>query len=237
MNYKVYYLEKYLKMSAKKKLPLGGSDFQRIIKDGYYFIDKSLLIKEIISDGSEVILLPRPRRFGKTLNMSMLKYFFERQPDGSNSRELFQGLKIWREADCRAYCGEYPIIFLTFKDVKMMEYPETFRKLKKLISEIFQQNFFLLESGALNEYDTPIQSAYQYGYFKEMMLFIRNLLCGGLKDNQYLEKGILTGILKVAKESIFSGLNNLNVATILDIEYSQLKNQFLKISFTERSLW
>ncbi len=252
-------------MSEKKKLPIGVSDFAEIIKEGYYLIDKSFLIKEIINDASKIILLPRPRRFGKTLNMSMLKYFFERQPDGSNHCELFQELAIWREPDCRNYCGQYPVIFLTFKDVKMTNYAETLRKIKKLISELFQQHQFLVAENTLNsyeknffekimdmtaekgdyedslrklseyltrfyqkraiiiidEYDTPIQSAYHYRYFEELMPFIRNLFCGGLKDNENLEKGILTGILRVAKENIFSGLNNPNVATILDLRYSE----------------
>ncbi len=251
-------------MAQPKKLPMGVSDFQEIIKSNYYLVDKSLLIKEIIEDASKIILLPRPRRFGKTLNMSMLKYFFERQPDGRNNCELFQDLKIWEETDCHEHCGRYPVIFLTFKDVKVLEAEETLRKIKKLISELFQQNLFLLESGCLNnyeknffvkimdltaekedyenslknlseylaryhqtkafiiidEYDTPLQTAYHYGYFEQLMPFMRNLLCGGLKDNVFLEKGIFTGILRVAKESIFSGLNNPAIATILNEKYS-----------------
>ncbi|WP_254306612.1 AAA family ATPase [Clostridium sp. 001] len=246
-----------------KRISLGYSDFKRTIEDNYYFVDKTLFIKEVVEDGSAVILLPRPRRFGKSMNMSMLKCFFEKTEE--SNRELFRGLKIYSDKEIMKKQGQYPVIFITFKDVKDSSYDKTVEKIKDLIIEEYTKYIKLLDADILekpekayfqriidreasegeyelslknlskflskyynkrvfilvDEYDVPIQSGYLNNYYDKVIEFIRNLLSGALKDNSYLEKGILTGILRVAKESIFSGLNNINVCTILSSEYSE----------------
>jgi len=254
---------------GKKRIPIGVSDFKEIIERDYYYIDKSLFIREIVEDGSKVVLIPRPRRFGKTLNMSMLRYFFEKTPkDNSN---LFKDLKIWEHEDIKGLQGKYPVIYLTLKDIKHNTWEDCFGAFKCLITYEFGRHRNLLESEALSdnekkayedilwnragksqyetaikslseylfrfhgekviilidEYDTPIYSAWMEGYYKELITFIRSLLGGGLKDNPYVEKAILTGIMRIAKESIFSGLNNLKVSTIIRESYSD------KFGFTE----
>lgn len=246
-----------------KRISLGYSDFKRTIEDNYYFVDKTLFIKEVVEDGSAVILLPRPRRFGKSMNMSMLKYFFEKTEE--SNRELFKDLNIYKDEESMAKQGQYPVIFITFKDVKDNSYDKAVEKIKDLIIEEYTKYIKLLQVDVLekpekdyfgriinreaseseyelslknlskflskfynkrvlilvDEYDVPIQSGYLNNYYDKVIEFIRNLLSGALKDNSYLEKGILTGILRVAKESIFSGLNNINVCTILGSEYSE----------------
>lgn len=246
-----------------KRISLGGSDFKEFVAENYYLVDKTLFIKDIIDDGSKVILLPRPRRFGKSMNMSMLKYFFEKTEE--SNRELFRGLKIYSDKEIMKKQGQYPVIFITFKDVKDSSYDKTVEKIKDLIIEEYTKYIKLLNADILekpekayfqriidreasegeyelslknlskflnkyynkrvfilvDEYDVPIQSGYLNNYYDKVIEFIRNLLSGALKDNSYLEKGILTGILRVAKESIFSGLNNINVCTILSSEYSE----------------
>ncbi|AKN31257.1 ATPase AAA [Clostridium carboxidivorans P7] len=245
-----------------KKIPIGISDFKKLISENYYFMDKSLLIKEILEDGSEVILLPRPRRFGKTINMSMLKYFFEKT-DEDNSF-LFKELNIYKYKDIMGNQGSYPVIYLTFKDEKYLSWKDCKSGMKFVIGSEFKRHKYLLESNVMNdeekemykdvmnlkaediyyhksllslsmylskyyskkaviiidEYNVPIQSGYTGDYYEDIINFMRNFLSGGLKDNIYLEKAILTGILRVAKESIFSGLNNLNVYSILKNKYS-----------------
>jgi hypothetical protein len=247
----------------KKKLPIGLSDFKRIIEDDYYYADKSLFIKEMIDSSSIVTLLPRPRRFGKTLNLSMLRYFFEKSPVAN--RALFEKLKIWRAGE--EYTnkqGVYPVIYLTFKDVKNDRWELCFNKIKAAIGEEYERHNYLLDSSVLtpaeqefftkivfkkagpdeyelslknlsayleryhdckviiliDEYDAPIQNEFINGYYQEIINFMRNLLSGALKDNSNLEKGVLTGILRIAKESIFSGLNNLEVCSLLKTPYS-----------------
>lgn len=245
-----------------KKIPIGISDFKKLISENYYFMDKSLLIKEILEDGSEVILLPRPRRFGKTINMSMLKYFFEKADE--DNRFLFEELNIYEHKDIMKKQGSYPVIYLTFKDEKYLSWKDCKSGMKFVIGSEFKRHKYLLESDIMDdeekemykdvmnlkaediyyhksllslsmylskhyskkaviiidEYDVPIQSGYTGDYYEDIINFMRNFLSGGLKDNIYLEKAILTGILRVAKESIFSGLNNLSVNTILNKEYS-----------------
>lgn len=247
----------------KKKLPIGVSDFREVIEGDYYYVDKSLLIKELIDSGSKSVLLPRPRRFGKTLNLSMLRYFFERT-DQDNS-VLFQHLAIWNQGELyRNKQGRHPVIYLTFKDVKYRSWNSCYEQLTRTIRDELLRHEALLHSGILketesdeyrrlldlsaseaayenslkllsswlerwygnktviliDEYDTPIQEGYVNGYYDEVIGFMRNLLSGALKDNASLEKGVLTGILRVAKESVFSGLNNLEVCSLLVPEYS-----------------
>ena len=235
-----------------KKVPIGIDSFNEIISDNYYFADKSLFIKDIIEDGSKVLLIPRPRRFGKSLNMSMLKYFFTSK-NAEKNRELFNGLKIEKETEIMKLQGKYPLIYISFKDVKESSWENCYSNTKDLIQSLFDEFNYVLESPKLSkfekikfddillgqgnksnyesslkflskllynyhgvkpiilidEYDQALITAHTNGYFKEAMNFYRNFLSAGLKDNENFERAILTGILRVAKESIFSGLNNL----------------------------
>jgi hypothetical protein len=246
-----------------KKLPVGLSDFKRVIEDNYYYVDKSPLIKELIDQGAQALLVPRPRRFGKTLNLSMLRYFFERTD--ADTSHLFRHLKIWQAGEeYTGKQGKYPVIFLTFKDVKEPSWESALKKIKQLVQEEFLRHDYLRNVAGLkaeeleyfngiaqlttdqsayenslknlshylarhhnqrvilliDEYDTPVQAGYVNGYYAEVVGFMRNFLSAGLKDNSYLEKGVLTGILRVAKESIFSGLNNLGVFTLLSRSFA-----------------
>ena len=249
---------------AMKKLPIGISDFKEMMMDNYYYIDKSFLIQEVVELGSKAMLMPRPRRFGKTLNLSMLKYFFEKTEEDLSY--LFKDLAIWQVGkEYRDMQGIYPVIFLTFKDVKNSDWEGCFEQLKVIIADEYRRHDYLLRSSVLSEieketyinithmkahrviyetslrklseylekhynqkvmifideYDTPIQAGYLEGYYKKGIEFIRNFLSGGLKDNTSLERAVLTGILKVAKESIFTGLNNFKVYSILTNKFSR----------------
>jgi hypothetical protein len=247
-----------------KKLPVGTSDFKKLIEYDKYFVDKSLLIKEIIEDEAEILLLPRPRRFGKTLNLTMLNCFFEIAEDKEEKKTLFSGLNIEKEDVFKEYFAKYPVIYLTFKDIRSLNFKSFSSKIKILISNEFRNHLYLLESHVLNdfdkqlfkniafmeselefyenslielskylhkyhkqkvvilidEYDTPIHSAFHYGYYDECISFFKGFLGGGLKDNPDIFKGVITGILRIAKESIFSGLNNLGVFTLLSDKFS-----------------
>ena len=255
-----------------KKIPIGIDSFNEIISDNYYFADKSLFIKDIIEDGSKVLLIPRPRRFGKSLNMSMLKYFFTSK-NAEKNRELFNGLKIEKETEIMKLQGKYPLIYISFKDVKESSWENCYSNTKDLIQSLFDEFNYVLESPKLSkfekikfddillgegnqsnyesslkflskllynyhgvkpiilidEYDQALITAHTNGYFKEAMNFYRNFLSAGLKDNENFERAILTGILRVAKESIFSGLNNLKVDSIL-------KNQFNYFGLSEEEV-
>ena len=246
----------------KKKIPIGVSDFKDIIEEDMYFVDKTLLIKELIEDGSRIVLLPRPRRFGKTLNMSMLKYFFEKTDEDKSG--VFKHLNIWKHKECVEHYNKYPVIFITFKDLKAESWEDCYSGLKRIIAneyrrynhlskvdildafekkefkkiceleatkETYQVSFKNLTEYLakyygqkpiilIDEYDVPLQSGYVEGYYDEAVSFMRSFLGSALKDNIHLHKGVLTGILKVAKESIFSGLNNLNSCTILNYVYN-----------------
>jgi predicted AAA-ATPase/PD-(D/E)XK nuclease superfamily protein len=250
-----------------KRLPVGISSFKEVIEKDYYYIDKTLLIKEFLDIGSKVTLLPRPRRFGKTLNLSMLNYFF------SNTEQagyLFTNTAIAQHPDTMAHQGKYPVIFITFKDIKVSNWPDAYDKIQDLIRSEYNRlqetlntimtpaersdydriiertaSKTVLEQSLqvlcnllhrryqkkviilLDEYDAPIHAAFTHGYYQEMVECIRNLLSAALKDNNFLELGVLTGILRTAKEGIFSGLNNLNVCTILQQNFSD------KFGFTE----
>ncbi|AWI05761.1 AAA family ATPase [Clostridium drakei] len=243
-----------------KKIPIGITDFKEIINNNYYLVDKSLFIKEIMEDGSKVLLLPRPRRFGKTINMSMLKYFFEKT-DEDNSF-LFEKLNIYEHKDIMGKQGIYPVIYITFKDLKDKNIDKCYEKIKEILIEQYDKFQFILDTLSevdkmyyndillgkaseaqyetslknlskflsryygvnvvilIDEYDVPIQSGYLNDYYEDIVEFMRNFLSGGVKDNEYLEKAVMTGILRVAKESIFSGLNNLSVYGILKNKYS-----------------
>lgn len=247
----------------KKPLPIGISDFKLATTD-YYYVDKTLLIRDFIDSKPMVSLFTRPRRFGKTLNMDMLRVFFEKNDEDTSI--YFQDKLIWQcGEEYTAYQGKYPVIFLTFKDVKCSDWSETFNKISKLISFEFlrhieletsdklnsyeKEQFALIANGnateidyqmslqllslllhkhyskeaivIIDEYDTPIQQGHICGFYSEIVSFMRNFFSGGLKDNTHLAYGFLTGILRVAKESIFSGLNNLKINSLLDTAYSQ----------------
>lgn len=249
--------------TLKKPLPIGISDFKKATTE-YYYVDKTLLIKDFLDTKPQVSLFTRPRRFGKTLTMDMLRVFFEKT-DEDTSR-YFKNKKIWACGEAyTSYQGKYPVIFLTFKDVKCRTWKETFDKITKLISIEFLRHSELETSEKLNayeksqykkiakgvadeiecqmslqllslflfkhygkesviiidEYDTPIQQGHTCGFYDRTIDFMRSFFSGGLKDNPCLAYGFLTGILRVAKESIFSGLNNLKINSILDDEYSQ----------------
>ncbi|OQY10188.1 MAG: hypothetical protein B6I28_01460 [Fusobacteriia bacterium 4572_132] len=242
----------------KKRLPIGISDFKTIIEEENYYVDKSMLIKEVIESG-QVLLITRPRRFGKTLNQSMMRYFFNVQED---NRHLFEKMKIYKEKEIiENYMNKYPLIYLTFKTMKATNLKSMTFKMKMELSALYEKHDYLLNKEGLlkntekiiykkimnldekdeiyensikkiseymyryygkkvmlliDEYDTAIQQSYLNGYYNEFMIFMGNLLGNALKDNEYLEKGVLTGITRVSKESIFTGLNNLEVSTILD---------------------
>ena len=273
-----------------KKLPIGVSDFKEMITGGYYYVDKTLFIKEIMDKGDKILLIPRPRRFGKTLNLSMLKYFYDCCPEtrspgsggrgtstpGNSYKKLFDSLAI-RKAG-KQYLdkiGKYPVIFLSFRTIKELDWETTYRKIKKLIRKEYSRHYYLVKSKKLmpyeqdyfqklmdlkgdkedyenslenllvflnrfyhervviliDEYDAPMHAGFNYGYYEEIVNFIRNFLGGGLKDtDQYLEKSIITGIMRIAKESIFSGLNNLGVYTLLSEEFDE------QFGFTEKEV-
>lgn len=245
-----------------KPLPIGVSDFKSATTN-YYYVDKTLMIRDFLDAKPMVSLFTRPRRFGKTLNMDMLRVFFEKTAE--NTSIYFKDKQIWR---CGEYYtkhqGQYPVIFLTFKDVKCSTWSETFQKIRKIISLEFirheelenstklssyeKEQYHLLAGESANEidyqmslqllslllhkhygkeciiiideYDTPIQQGHICDFYLKTINFMRNLFSGGLKDNPHLAFGFLTGILRVAKESIFSGMNNLKINSILDSDYS-----------------
>lgn len=246
----------------KLPLPVGVSDY-RLASSEYYYIDKTMMIKDFIDERPMVSLFTRPRRFGKTLNMDMLRTFFEKSDEDTSI--YFKDKKIWAcGKKYRDYQGKYPVIFVTFKDIKFQTWEETFAAVKEVFAkeaarhmelqtseqcnEYEKRAFENLLSGTVNEvelsgallnlsgmlhkhhgiapiimideYDIPIQQGYMQNYYDNVILFMRNLFSGGLKDNKHLSYGFLTGILRVAKESIFSGLNNLAIHSVLDNKYS-----------------
>ena len=243
----------------RKKLPIGISDYKKLIEEDYYYVDKTDFIRQIIEEGSLVTLLPRPRRFGKTLNLSTLRYFFERT-EGNVYRPLFEGKSIEQWKDFDRYQGKYPVILVTLKDCKadsfdqllvmlgqelqneflrhkyLLEDPRTepvyihdFNAIiEKQATEVQLQNSLLMLSTMLtthwgmpplvllDEYDTPIHVAFDKGYYDRMIGFMRNFMSLVFKDNTDIFRGVITGILRVSKESIFSGLNNIAVFSLLD---------------------
>lgn len=258
--------------AKNKSLPIGVSDF-KLATTGYYYVDKTLMIRDFLDKKPMVSLFTRPRRFGKTLNMDMLRVFFEKTNEDTSV--YFKDKQIWQCGDYYTkHQGQYPVIFLTFKDVKSMTWEETFQKIRRLISLEFirhneletssvltayeKEQYHLLagDSGdevdcqmglqllslllhkhygreciiIIDEYDTPIQQGHTCNFYPEIINFMRNFFSGGLKDNPHLAFGFLTGILRVAKESIFSGMNNLKTYSILDDGYSSY------FGFTEKEV-
>ncbi|MFT3763966.1 MAG: AAA family ATPase [Minicystis sp.] len=246
-----------------RPVPIGIDDFRKLREQGLEYVDKSHLIREVLDQAAEVILLPRPRRFGKTLNLSMLRYFFERRAEDLSG--LFAELSIWPAGDAyRAHFQRYPVLFLTFKDVKAERWDLAWAALQRKIGALFREHRSLLDDGTLDaseardfqavldgtagravyesalldlcralhrrhgervvilidEYDEPIHMGHVRGYAAEVIAFFRAFLGAGLKGNVHLQKAVLTGILRVAKESIFSGLNNLAVYSLLRPEFS-----------------
>ncbi|MCP5048715.1 MAG: AAA family ATPase [bacterium] len=274
--------------NQRKRLPVGVSDFKDVVTGGYYYVDKTLFIKDVIDKGDKILLIPRPRRFGKTLNLSMLKYFYDCCPDpedpdsdaeSTSSRgneRLFDSLAIGRAGE--EYMnkqGKYPVIFLSFRDIKEEDWEIAYRKIIKLIRGEYRKHDYLLQSPRLkpsdkeyfqmivdlkgeiedyetslgsllvflrrhyrergviliDEYDAPIHAGFSFDYYDRIVLFMRNFLSGGLKDtDQYLEKSVLTGIMRIAKESIFSGLNNPGVYTLLSDSFND------KFGFTDEEV-
>lgn len=258
------YKEGYFRLlddNRRLPLPIGVSDY-RIASTEYYYVDKTLLIRDFLDERAQVSLFTRPRRFGKTLNMDMLRTFFEKTKEDTSV--YFQSKNIWRCGQrYRDYQGKYPVIFLTFKDAKKKNWEETYRHISQLVISEFRRHAELacsdriaekefynkvadgqadkneMESSLLllthmlhdhygvpailiiDEYDTPIEQGHVNGFYNEVILFMRNLFSGGLKDNRHLAYGFMTGILRVAKESIFSGLNNVKINSILDNRYSE----------------
>jgi hypothetical protein len=279
---------------STKKLPIGKSDFKKIIEDNYCYVDKTLFIKEVIDKDDTILLIPRPRRFGKTLNLSMLKYFYDCCPEtlplSPEARSLAEGTKTTANTYKNLFdslairgagqkyldkMGKYPVIFLSFKNIKEQDWDTTFRKIKKLIRKEYLKHDYLLNSPKLkspdkddfkkiihlkgeredyenslenlliflnqhygnpaviliDEYDAPIHEGYDHDFYDDIINFMRNFLGGALKDtDQYLEKSIITGIMRIAKESIFSDLNNLGVYTLLSEEFDD------KFGFTEKEV-
>ena len=258
--------------AKNKSLPIGVSDF-KLATTGYYYVDKTLMIRDFLDKKPMVSLFTRPRRFGKTLNMDMLRVFFEKTNEDTSV--YFKDKQIWQCGDYYTkHQGQYPVIFLTFKDIKSMTWEETFQKIRRLISLEFirhneletssvltsyeKEQYHLLAGDTgdevdcqmglqllslllhkhygreciiiIDEYDTPIQQGHTCNFYPEIVNFMRNFFSGGLKDNPHLAFGFLTGILRVAKESIFSGMNNLKTYSILDDGYSSY------FGFTEKEV-
>ncbi len=248
--------------SGKLPLPIGISDY-RLACTQYYYVDKTLMIKDFLDERPLVSLFTRPRRFGKTLNMDMLRTFFEKSDEDTSI--YFKDKKIWSAGErYRSFQGKYPVIFLSFKDVKFGTFQETYSAIEGLLAKECARHKELFDSPKLegydkerlkalasrkapladlslslgelsyalhlhhgvapiiiiDEYDTPIGQGHLMGFYDEIVSFMRNLFSSGLKDNSHLSYGFLTGVLRVAKESIFSGLNNLVVNSVLDGKYS-----------------
>jgi len=287
-----------------RKLPIGKSDFKIIIDDNYVYVDKTLFIKDILDKGDTILLIPRPRRFGKTLNLSMLKYFYDccpewpprppapdTRPPGqaaaaanasagtgppNSYKKLFDSLAI-RKAGQKYLdkMGKHPVIFISFRTIKELEWETCWSKIKQLIHDEYSKHRYLLDCKELessekdyfnkiidlkgntgdyensleklliflnryygervviliDEYDAPVHAGFDHDYYDEIINFMRNFLCGGLKDtDQYLEKSVITGIMRIARESIFSGLNNPGVYTLLSKEFDD------KFGFTEEEV-
>ncbi len=252
-----------------RPLSIGTDDFKKLVGDGCYYVDKTLLIKEILDRKSEATLFTRPRRFGKTLNLSMLRYFFEDTGDDARNREnagLFEGMKIADAGEIyTSQMQKYPVIFLTLKSAKQDNAEMAYMMLKKAVAEEFSRHSRILQSDSLSdaekerfqsivdlkaerahyadalkflsaclqkacgrrsiilldEYDVPLESAYYGGFYDETVMFIRSLFESALKSNPHLQFAVITGCLRISRESIFTGLNNLDVVSLLDRRYGE----------------
>ena len=261
-------------ITPTKRFPIGCDDFGEIIEQGFSFVDKSLLIRDIIWDSAKVILITRPRRFGKTLNMSLLHYFFAEQVLAYKTAGMFDHLQIAQFPECMAHQGKYPVINLTLKDLQEDSYQNLLYRLGEAVSQMYLAHEALRSSDQLrdehkrhfdayidgladenmlklglrnliyylyrgyrvkpivliDEYDTPIQAGYQYQYYDKAVQLLRGFLGPALKNNAYLRKAVLTGVLRVAKEGMFSGLNNIRVYSVFNQRYSEY------FGFTEREV-
>ncbi|MBK8258814.1 MAG: AAA family ATPase [Polyangiaceae bacterium] len=241
---------------------IGESDFRALREARAGYIDKTDFIVQVLADPSKVVLFPRPRRFGKTLNLSALGYFLRKSDE--DLTPLFEGLAVVRDPKAMAHFQKYPTVFLTFKDVKASSFAAALIGIREQVVEAYLEHRYLLDGGTLDattarrfqrvldgevsgdelqyslkwlsralfehhkkgvvilidEYDTPIQSGYLNGFFDEVVLFFRNFMSAALKDNNALFKGVLTGILRVSKENMFSGLNNIEVYSIMSPRYA-----------------
>jgi len=244
----------------KPRFPIGIDDFAKIRREGLIYVDRTPFVQEVVESSSEVLLFPRPRRFGKSLNLSTLRYFFEKSDEEQDRRNLFQGLaieqageEVWR------HFGRYPVIYLSFKDIKKKTWEDCLAGVAQMVAREVRrlERFFgsvisadgdrtalksllsinpkasILEDALaylsqwlhqatgervvilIDEYDMPLHTAFTYGYYEEAVTFFRNFLSAGLKGNIHLHKGIITGVLRIARESLFSGLNNLVVHNLL----------------------
>ena len=252
-------------MDPIKKLSVGIHDFKKLRENNCYYVDKSMFIHEIFKNKTnEVAVIPRPRRFGKTLNMTMLKYFFEKPLDGVSNTHLFENLAITKHSEIMAQQGTYPVIFITFKGIKSSTWQKCYKELVDVIVEECERHKNLLNSNVIDqswkdhlkvliskkadevdyakslhflskvlyavhqvksiilidEYDAPMQSGFEFDYYEEIKNFMYSFFCAGLKDNNYLEFAVITGILRVAKESIFSGMNNVSTYSMLADRYA-----------------
>jgi hypothetical protein len=269
MNY--FLVEKILYAEERKQnnketimntIFVGQSDFKRIREQNGYYVDKSLFIEEILKSPFLITLITRPRRFGKTINLSLLRYFLEKTDQDHSA--LFDGLAIKQSDMYTDHFLKYPVIYLTFKDIKSPNWNESFEAMKVLISQLFEYHAYLLDSNCLSErqvldfkeivdrsaskviyenalkmlseflyqyhnklviilvdeYDTPIHTGYQHNYYNEVISFMRNLFSSGLKDNSNIFRGVVTGTLRISKESIFTGLNNLGVFTSIQKRFN-----------------
>jgi hypothetical protein len=249
-------------VASRLRFPIGISDFRMLREGGYRYVDKTEFVEAVVDADAQVMLLPRPRRFGKTLNLSMLRCFLERGAE--ERRPLFAGLAVASSAIAKPHAQRYPVIFLTLKDVKPTSWEHCMQGIAGILATLYREHRYLLTEGnlapedaeiftailerragfggcvealsllsrllaehhgervviLLDEYDSPIHAGYTKGFYEEAIAFFRDFLSGGLKDNPHLFKGVLTGILRVAKESLFSGLNNIAVYGILRSEYA-----------------
>ncbi|MBS0626770.1 MAG: AAA family ATPase [Verrucomicrobia bacterium] len=255
-------------VSQRERLPIGKDDYKKIIDENCVYIDKTLVIKEFWRNKSEVTLLARPRRFGKSITLSMMRYFFEKNEQ--SKAYLFENTKIWKEEGFKELQGKYPVIHISFKDIKATTWEEAYLELKELlakevkrtleplfnemdedykdryqslinetasrvkfnsslffITEVFKKHFKENTIILIDEYDAPIVHAYVHGFFKEMTDFMRQLFSKALKGNTNLHKGVMTGVVRTAKDGILSGLNNPDIYTMLDAGYSD------RFGFTE----
>ncbi|MBQ9981871.1 MAG: AAA family ATPase [Oscillospiraceae bacterium] len=264
-------------------LPIGIEDFKEIITQNFYYIDKTNMINELLNNWSKVNLFTRPRRFGKSLNMSMLRYFFEIGTDHT----LFNGLKISDEKEiCKEYMGKFPVISISLKDVSGANFSKAVYKLKSIIRNESLRHQYLMESTVLSkydkaefepliasemsdetleqslmilsrtlnkhhtqkviilidEYDVPLSKAYEYGYYDDMIMLIRGILEYSLKTNENLKLAVLTGCMRISKESIFTGMNNFKIRSVTDVKFdeyfgftdNEVKNLLKQYHFEEK---